>query len=64
MGQHNDPSGWKPAMFLTSAEYFETQGFKEGRGHFSRETVWCVHRNQEAPIVLDAFGNDVSIDDP
>ena len=49
-------------MFLTTAGYFELEGFKENC--YSSETVWCSHRNQEVPITMDVFGNDVTIDDP
>ena len=62
MGTNKNLAGWDPYMFLTDADYYESEGFKEKR--YSRETAWCIHRNKEVPITMDAFGKHVTIDDP
>ena len=37
MGTHKDLCAWKPDMFLTGADYYESEGFREER--YSKETV-------------------------
>jgi hypothetical protein len=62
MGADKNLAAWDPYMFLTDADYYESEGFKEER--YPRETAWCIHRNKEVPITMDVFGKHVTIDDP
>ena len=62
MGTNKNLVAWDSYMFLTDADYYESEGFKEER--YSRETAWCIHQNKEVPITMDVFGKHVTIDDP